>query len=401
MRILYHHRTRSEDAQGIHIAEMIRAFRGLGHEVDVAALVQPDDAVKGHRRNFWQSALAGAPSWSYEIMSLAYNAAGYARLARQIRRRRPDLIYERYSLNTFCGIWASRRFGIPLLLEVNAPLCHEQRELGALAFERLARFSERWICSHSTRTIVVSQVMRDMLAAEGVPGDHVVVMPNGIDPSEMHPGVSGAAVRRRYGLDEAVVLGFVGWFRPWHGLEMLLEVVHQARLAERGVRLLLVGDGPARGSLERAVHALRLEGAVILTGPVARQHIPAHIAAMDVAVQPSATAYACPMKIPEYLGMARCVVAPDQPNIRELLEDGVTGILFRAGEKDSLRTALEELAFDPVRRRRIGERGLQSVFERGLLWRTNAERALALISSNHRDSARTKSGNAKVETGSL
>jgi glycosyltransferase involved in cell wall biosynthesis len=379
MRILYHHRTRSEDAQGVHITEMIRAFRGLGHDVDVAALVRPDEGGKGVNGGGWQRMLPGAPSRLYELMSLAYNAAGYLRLARQIRRRRPDLIYERYSLNTFCGIWASRRFAIPLLLEVNAPLYHEQRQLGRLAFGRLARFSERWICSHSTRTIVVSQAMKDILAAEGVPGGHMVVMANGIDPSEIHPRVSGEAVRRRYGLDEAVVLGFVGWFRPWHGLEMLVEVVHEARLTERGVRLLLVGDGPARTSLKQAVQARGLNGAVILTGPVPRPDIPAHIAAMDVAVQPSATAYACPMKIPEYLGMAKCVVAPDQPNIRELLEDGVTAVLFRAGDKESLRAALERVVGDPVKRRQIGERGLQSVFERGLLWRANAERALALL----------------------
>ena len=380
VRVLYHHRTRAEDAQGIHISEMLRAFRGLGHEVDVAALVEADEAgdrlLRGRR---WRGALPQAPHWLYELMSLAYNFVGYARLARQIRRQRPDVIYERYSLNTFCGVWASRRFRIPLVLEVNAPLYHEQRQLGALVFEHLARVSEPWICSHSTRTIVVSQVMKDMLVAEGVPADHMVVMPNGIDPEEFHPRISGEQVRQRHGLNGAIVVGFVGWFRPWHGLETLVDIVHEAGFAERGVRLLLVGDGPAYADLRQAVHARGLEKAVILTGPIARREIPAYVAAMDVAVQPSATSYACPMKIPEYLGMAKCVVGPDQPNIRELLEDGVTGVLFRAGDKESLRAALEAVISDPAKRRRIAERGFESVFERGLLWRANAERALALV----------------------
>ena len=67
------------------------------------------------------------PGWLYELMSLSYNLYGFWRLGRTIRAWRPDLIYERYSLNTFCGIWASRVFGVPIVLEVNSPLYYEQK----------------------------------------------------------------------------------------------------------------------------------------------------------------------------------------------------------------------------------------------------------------------------------
>lgn len=381
MRILYHHRTRAEDAQGIHIAEMVRAFRALGHDVEQAGLVQAKDGegpAAATAESRWRRRLPGGKR-VYELMSLAYNVVGYRDLAARIRRQRPDLLYERYSLNTFCGVWASRRFGVPLLLEVNAPLYHEQRELGALAFERVARFSEAWICSHSTRTIVVTAAMKQILVDEGVPADHISVMHNGIDPERFHCGVPAEEVRRRYGLAGATVIGFVGWLRKWHGLEMLVEIAREARFAERGVRLLLVGDGPALADIRRDVEAHSLQETVILTGAIPHAEVPAHIAAFDIAVQPSATPYACPMKIVEYLGMRKCIVAPDQGNIRELLQDGVTGVLFAAGDKASLRAALERAICSAEQRQQIAQRGFDSIFQRGLLWRSNAERALALV----------------------
>jgi glycosyltransferase involved in cell wall biosynthesis len=379
MLILYHHRTQAEDAQGVHIYEMVQAFRELGHQVEIMALVELDEATgKKVRGGRWGRLTRWAPTWLYETMGLAYNLYNYRRLCQTIRTRRPDLIYERYSLNTLCGIWASRRFHIPLILEVNAPLTYEQKKLGQLTFRRLARYSERWICSHSTRTIVVSQVMREHLIREGVPEHHIAVIPNGIDPQKFHPAVSGEGVRRRYGLDGNPVVGFVGWFRPWHGLEMLLEAFYQGQLAQQGIRLLLVGDGPAYPALARYVAHHHLEKSVIFTGPVKRQDVPAHIAAMDIAVQPSATEYACPMKIFEYMGMAKCVVAPNQSNIREILEDGRTGFLFRPGDAESLQATLREALTNPAEREARGSRSHQRIFERGYLWRANADKALSL-----------------------
>lgn len=380
MRILYHHRTRAGDAQGIHIQEMVRAFEGLGHAVDVVSLVAPADGKeRAAGRARWVSALKGlSPLWD-ELLMLAYNVYGYRLLAAQIRRRRPDLIYERYSLYTCCGVWASRRFGIPLVLEVNAPLFHEESRLGRIRLRPLARAAERWICSNATWTLVVSGVMRDILVRDGVPSERLVVMPNGIDPGTFSPEVSGEAVRQRYGLDGKTVIGFVGWFRPWHGLDTLLEVVREARLGERNVAVLLVGDGPAYGELHRYAARHDLLSTVVFTGPVARRDIPAHVAAMDITVQPSAPEYACPMKILEYLGMGKCVVAPDQRNIRELVEHGVTGFLFRPADEESLKTTLLGLVDSPATRQAAGARARRRIVEGGFFWRSNAERTLGLV----------------------
>lgn len=377
--LVYHHRTQAEDAQGVHIGAMVTAFRRLGHTVRVVSLVESDRRAGGsEQRIVWAAIRRLIPQAGYELLQLAYNIYGYLRLRRAIRERRPDLIYERYSLNTVCGIWASRRYGIPLILEVNAPLYYEELRLGRLRFKAIARWTERWICSNSTRTIAVSGVMKSILVDEGVPADKIVVMPNGIDPAECDRRTPGAAVRSRYGWDDAVVVGFIGWFREWHGLDRLLELVRDVRAAEPRLRLLLVGDGPAYPALRASAERHDLLSCVTFTGPIPRNEVAAHIAAMDIAVQPSATEYACPMKLIEYMAMAKCIVAPDQANIREMVEDRVSAYLFRPGDAAHFREVML-IALTDDRRAAIGERAAATLQERGYLWSANAARALSMV----------------------
>jgi glycosyltransferase involved in cell wall biosynthesis len=359
---------------------MVKAFKELGHEVDIVALVQVEGkGSKKLRGGYWAWIAKFIPHWVYEVMSLGYNVYGYAILHRAIALKKPDLIYERYALNTFCGIWASRRFGIPLLLEVNAPLYYEQASLGRLVFQRFAQYAERWICSNSTSTIVVSHVMKEFLIRNGVCADRISVIPNAIDSSKFHPRVSGSVVRQQYGLENTLVIGFVGWFRKWHGLEMLLNIMREAEFTRLGVRLLLVGDGPAFADLYRFAKDHDILRLVVFTGPVARDRIPEHIAAMDIAIQPSVTEYACPIKIIEYMGMGKCIVAPNQPNIRELLKDGINSLLFKPANDEDFKTVLIRAVENREVHKRLGDNAYQTLRERKYFWSANADRALNLI----------------------
>jgi glycosyltransferase involved in cell wall biosynthesis len=388
MRIIYHHRTQLDDAQGVHVRAMVRAFGELGHEVEVVSFARSpsDGAFPGGKRS-WRISTGRLPQGVYEALSLLYNAFGYRRLARALRARRADLIYERYALNTFCGALASRRFGVPLLLEVNAPWRDQTPSLGPVRFRRLARFVERWVCANSARTIAVSEALRQLLLAEGVPEGRVTVMHNAVDADLFDPAVSGQEVRQRYGLTGNLVAGFVGWLRDWHGLADLIDAVHASGLLERGLRLLIVGSGPSLPEVQGCVRRLGLDGKVILTGPVAHEAVPAHIAALDLALQPRATGYACPMKLIEYMAMRRCIVAPDQPNVRELLSDRVSARLFPAEDYRILVEIVAELMAAPAERSSLGRTARRTVVERNLFWRANAARALDLLSSGERDAA--------------
>src|SRR5437764_2767820 len=116
MKILYHHRTQALDGQRVHIREIQEALRAAGHEVLEVAPVPSAEAAGAEPVPTWQRRFFGrvaswAPRGAYEGLELGYNLLGYARLARAIRRFRPDFLYERYALNTVAGAWASARFG--------------------------------------------------------------------------------------------------------------------------------------------------------------------------------------------------------------------------------------------------------------------------------------------------
>ena len=129
MKIVYHHRTRATDAQRIHILEMVRAFRKLGHEVEIVSLVdteRPQDPAKEAGEAGWKKLLRRIP-FTAEAVQLGYNCVGIPLLVGKILAWRPDFIYERYSLFNFTGVVAARLTGRPLILEVNSPFALEEK----------------------------------------------------------------------------------------------------------------------------------------------------------------------------------------------------------------------------------------------------------------------------------
>lgn len=395
--ILYHHRTTGQDAQGIHIREILHAFAELGHTTELVSFAErrrgaaPAEARSrpskpataaagpaGPERFGWLQRLRNL-AWVYECAEIAYNVWGIWALWRAIRERRPALLYERYSLYNISGVVASRLWKIPLVLEVNAPLAYEKETYEKLAFRRLAYAAERWICSRSTATIVVSTPMREILAAQGVPWEHMTVISNGVDMPAIQAALGTIDVRQRYGLGDKLVLGFVGWFKPWHRLDAVLRLL-AARPAWRDrVHVLLVGDGPEAEPLRHLAHDLGVESDVTITGAVSHELVFDYIDAFDIALQPHVTEYASPMKIFEYLALGKCVVAPDLPNIREILSPGEDALLFRAGDAADMARAIEALAQDPQRVRAMGQGARRKVDARQYAWIENARRALRLV----------------------
>ncbi len=394
MKILYHHRTRGEDAQGIHIRALCDAFRELGHEVHMVAPLQrrlpehtddddipPAPAAKSSDDGDARPTLGGVPIpfWVYELLSLAYNGPAMVLLLVAVLRHRPDFIYERYSLFSFAGrlvAWLTRR---PLVLEVNAPLSLELQTHGDLVFRRLAQWIEDWLCRRANRTIVVTRAMADIFAARGVPRERLLVMPNGVDGAHFHPGVEGSTVRAHYGLQQARVVGFVGWIRPWHGVDGLIHAVAGLRARHPDLHLLIVGDGPAVPALRQQVEQAGLEACVHFTGPVERAAIPAHIAALDIAVQPDVTDYASPIKLFEYLALGRAVVAPDKPNIREVVQHENGALLFPPRDWDVLAEQLHRLLADDAWRKQLGDQAAALVESQGCTWQANARHVIESV----------------------
>lgn len=380
MRILYHHRTASRDGQSTHITEMIGALRAAGHTV-IECSPQIGEGAS--------DASGGSPGWVgrlkallprglYELAELGYSVVAYRRLARLIRQHRPDGIYERYNLYLLAGAWARRRFGLKLVLEVNAPMAIERVQYGGLTWPRLARWAERHVWKQADVILPVTKVLGEHMVAEGVDPKRITVIPNAINEAHYRQLPSTEEAKARLGLQGRLVVGFTGFVREWDRLDRIAAWVAQ-RAAAYNVHLLVIGDGPARAEIDAAALRLGVADRVTFTGVVPREQVPAMSMAFDIALQTALVPYASPLCLFEYLALGKAIVGPDQANHRELLQHGVDAMLYDPDDPAGIERALDGLCADSGLRERIGREARRLIEQRQLTWRQHASKVVSLF----------------------
>ncbi|MEC8653696.1 MAG: glycosyltransferase, partial [Planctomycetota bacterium] len=248
-RVLYHHRIRADDGQAVHVRELIAALRSRGHSVDECALVPKaagDTAsldAGSAPVGFWQR--LRLPRAAVEIAEVAYNRRGRAMLRARAAVARPDFVYERHALHLRAGLDVARELDVPLLLEVNSPMTVEMGRLRLLRMPRRARRTERDVLAKADAVLAVTEVLADILVDLGAPRDRVHVIGNGANPDRYDDAVRAEAMQRRKSwrlADDGFVLGFVGYMRPWHRLDLILELM--CRPGFERLQLVLMGAGP-------------------------------------------------------------------------------------------------------------------------------------------------------------
>jgi len=379
VKILYHHRTRSKDGQHVHISELIGALRNLGHEVLVVAPAAMERAKFGADAGAVVILKRHVPRFAYELMEFGYSLVAYLRLRRAVRTFRPDCLYERYNLFLPAGVWIKKNFGLPMLLEVNAPLYEERDKYEGISLRRLAAWSQRYVWRGADFVLPVTGVLADAVLASDVPKERVAVIPNGIDQERFgNSPLPTEDAKAKLGLSRRLVLGFTGFVREWHGLDRVVDLVAD-RGEGSGLHLLIVGDGPARQSLETRARQRGIVDRVTVTGVVDRDRVPDYVAAFDIALQPSVVPYASPLKLFEYLAMGRAIVAPASPNIMEVLTDGENAVLFDPGQADGMLRAIERICADGELRQRVADGARRTISRRKFTWDDNARRVVELL----------------------
>jgi glycosyltransferase involved in cell wall biosynthesis len=268
-------------------------------------------------------------------------------------------VWQRHDLFHTAGFRAARAIGAPLVLFVDAPLVWEARKWGVRrpGWETLV---ERTGETPQLRGADLVACVSDEVAAEveghGVSPARIVVTPCGVDPNVFTPDTSGEAVRLRLGIDGRFVVGWLGSFRDFHGVELGLHAVRSLQERLQNLALLLVGDGMERPRMERLAQELGLRE-VTFTGTVRYTEVAEHIAAMDVALvldRGDRDFHYSPLKLKEYMACGKAVVGPEVGELARDVKDGVEGLLVRPGDAGSLAGAIEHLHRDPERRRELG-----------------------------------------------
>jgi glycosyltransferase involved in cell wall biosynthesis len=286
-----------------------------------------------------------------------------------------DVLYERFWIMNSGGVMAAHRLGIPIVLEVNGDVLEEYDGLG-IALSRSQRFAlerlNRWIFRRATHIVTVSEPLRSRTIERWrLADDKVTVVPNGADverfarpPADATPAAT----------EDRQIIVFVGSFKPWHGLVALVSAFAELVPRHPQARLLLVGDGPLRDEIESRVAALAPSDRIEFTGAVPHEQIPALLARSAIAVLGrDRWAFASPLKLFEYMAAGKAIAAPAAPNIREILEDSVSGLLYDPGDQHSLVETLDRLLRDSELRARLGAEAKRLALER-YTWAATVER---------------------------
>ncbi|MBV1914289.1 MAG: glycosyltransferase family 4 protein [Pseudomonadales bacterium] len=382
MKILYHHRVASKDGQYVHIEEIVGALRELGHEVIMAEPASINNKDFGKSSGLVKNIRTLLPGFVHELMEFIYSFFDYVKLVRLIRKHRPDCIYERYNLFFPSGIWAKKRYKLPLLLEVNAPLYAERSQHDSIQLNKLADWSERYVWNNAEYVLPVTGVLARKVIEKGVAKDRIVVIPNGINFNKFVADADrlselAKSHRREYKLEEKLVLGFTGFVREWHRLDRVLEVI--ATNKDQNWHLFLVGDGPARADLEKTAQSLGIKDRMTITGIVGRDQMPGLVATFDIALQPDVVEYASPLKLFEYLALAKAILAPNSENICEILTDEKNALLFDIQQPTQFADQLYRLCSSTELRDRLGGAAFDTIENQKLYWRHNAEKIVQLF----------------------
>jgi len=362
---------------------LIEALRGDGHEVRVvedAARPGSRLAVTTYRDVVRRIVPTRAAVALRDVGRWLHSRGHGRRVAAQARQQGADLIIETQVHFSASGALAARLTGLPLILDDCSPPS-EEIVLGA-GLPGLAHRIFQAQIQNASKLVVPSQALRKWLIEEGAPSEKLAVVPNGtaLAPYSM---LDRERVRRRLGVDGQCVFGFLGSFQPWHRVEFLIQAV-ASLVGHLPVHVLLIGDGSGRPAALTAVRRLRLDRVVTWIGSIPYSQVQELVSAFDVGVLPGSNDYCHPMKLVDYAAAGLPCVAPDLPSVREVVRDGVTGLLFPPDDVNELAAALTRLATKEDLRMQMGESARQR-FAQGASWKDRARTLVSAIASTTHD----------------
>ncbi|MGS1016842.1 TIGR04063 family PEP-CTERM/XrtA system glycosyltransferase [Allosphingosinicella humi] len=309
-----------------------------------------------------------------EMRSLA------ARLDRLIVEWKPDQLHVHSPvLNALAALPVARRHGVPLLYEIrafweDAAVGNGTGREGSPRY-RLTRMLETYAARKADAVAVICEGLGRDLVDRGIAPEKIVVSPNGVDLGLFgDPPAPDPVLRDRLGLSGADVVGFIGSFYDYEGLDDLIAAM-PALLARRPeAHLLLVGGGPMEAALQAQAAASPAASRIHFIGRVPHKEVERYYALIDILAYPRKamrlTDLVTPLKPLEAMAQRKLVAASDVGGHRELIEDNVTGTLFPADDPAALAAALDGLFADRPgweRRREVA----RAFVERDRNWSSN------------------------------
>ena len=275
------------------------------------------------------------------------------RLEEVAREVRPDIIHAHSPvLNAFPAIKVARRLGIPVVYEIrafweDAAVDHGSTTEGSLRYRATRKLETRAI-QQVDHVFTICEGLRADIVARGIPAEKVTVIPNAVDIDAFNlASPPDPELQKKWGLTGKTVIGFIGSFYAYEGLDLLLDALPALLKQRPDVRVLLVGGGPQEANLRQQAEQLGLKDHVIFTGRVPHSDVARYYDLINILAYPRhrmrLTELVTPLKPLEAMAQGQLFVASDVGGHKELVEHNKTGILFKAGDRQALAQAIVEL----------------------------------------------------------
>ncbi|MGZ3235590.1 MAG: TIGR04063 family PEP-CTERM/XrtA system glycosyltransferase [Croceibacterium sp.] len=331
---------KAQAAQGLEV----RGITGYRHAAD--GPVETVDGLTFHRTAGAASGPAGMRDWR----EVSAHAQAIVRLAREWR---PDILHAHSpALSGMAALKAARALGVPLVYEIrafweDAAVGNGTGRAGSIKY-RVTRELENHVISGADAVMTICRGLRDDLIARGYPQERIGVMPNGVDLNLFGtPPPRDAALARELKLDAGPVIGFIGSFYDYEGLDDLIAAMPSLVRQQPAAKLLLVGGGPMEAALRAQAEASSVASSIRFVGRVPHDQVERYYSLCDVMAYPRKrsrlTELVTPLKPLEAMAQERIVAASDVGGHRELVTDGLTGVLFPPDDPEACADALATL----------------------------------------------------------
>lgn len=380
-----------------HVRAITRALCSNGAQVSVLAArgrlpeghpaAQIDHCLGRNARELgdivrrWLESNDAQSGMASEIAQMSYDAALSDALDQETLSPEADVVVERLSLFSSAGMRFAHKRGIPYLVEMNSPMAQEAANYRDAGLQALAQAIEHKTLQAADYVMTVSSDLRDhAIQTAGLDPDRVVTVPNGVELGLFDQTYDKSLARAEAGVPpNALVFGFVGSLKVWHGVEVLLEAFMHIRRELPTAHLLIVGDGRRLSYYRALVSSSTLDGHVTFFGGTDHPTVARLLAGVDVALAPylpQSTFYFSPLKLYEYMASGLCIIASRAGQIAEVIDDGHNGLLVASGDCEGLVEAMLRVGHDVGLRARLGDRARKSVANCG--WDNTAQQVIDL-----------------------
>jgi glycosyltransferase involved in cell wall biosynthesis len=385
-KIMYvHYQLSALDGSNTHTSNFIRCFTDICAAKSIQFVVQApclDDTPPKLKSGF----LSGFKSWlaKYYLRDIKVyleNKKRYKVELELLKREAPDIVLSRFEKETVSIAWACKELNIPLVLELNSP----DIEAVNAHYKSLPYFSNLfstpYMLSIAKSAFTVTPFLTQQVLASIDNQKQVVTIPNGVDLEKFKANIDVQKIRQYNHIQpDDIVIGFVGSFAPWHGIDIIAQSFPKLKDKGYPVKLMLVGQvhqADADSWISKLL-ASEYKQDIIQTGFVPLSEIPEYLAGMDITVLANTEDYCSPLKIFEYMAMAKGVVSVETDAVKSIMRPDMDGLVFARGDVNAFTHQIEKLISDPQLRERLGHSAKERVAEK-YQWKHNAQAVFELL----------------------